>query len=83
MASEYTLAGLKRALSELSDEELRQHMLDIRSNRRTVKAKAIQLSEKGQKDGINTKAGVKQAIRGLTSEQVQQLLLQLEQGGTE
>lgn len=82
MASEYTLAGLKRSLSELSDDELRQHMLDIRSNRRTVKAKAVEMSKKGQKDGVNTKAGVKQAIRGLTSDQVQQLLLQLEQGGS-
>jgi len=83
MASEYTLAGLKKTLSEMSDEELRQHMLAIRQNRRTVKAKAVELSAKGKKDGTNTKADIKQTIRGLSADQVQQLLLQLEQGGAE
>lgn len=81
MAHEHTLAGLKKTLSEMSDEELRTHMLAIRSNRRTVKAKAIELSAKGQKNGTNTKTSIKQTVRGLSAEQVQQLLLQLNQGG--
>lgn len=80
MSDSYNLSGLKVSLSELTDEELRERMLAIRSNRRTVKAKAIELSVKGQKDGTNTKTTVKQTIKGLSAEQVQQLLLQLNQG---
>lgn len=81
MANDYTLAGLKKTLSEMSDEELRTHMLAIRSNRRTVKAKAIELSAKGQKNGTNTKTSIKQTVKGLSPEQVQLLLSQLGQGG--
>jgi hypothetical protein len=80
MADSYNLKGLKTSLSEMSDDELRAHMLSLRSNRRTVKAKAIELSAKGQKDGTNTKASTKQTIKSLSAEQVQQLLLQLGQG---
>lgn len=81
MSDSYNLSGLRTTLSEMSDEELRQHMLGIRANRRTVKAKAVELSVKGKKDGTNTKADTKQAIRNLSSDQVAQLLLQLQQGG--
>ena len=83
MSDTYSLSGLRRTLSELSDDELREHMLAIRSNRRTVKAKAIELSEKGKKDGTNTKTTIKQTIKGLSADQVQQLLLQLNQGATQ
>ena len=82
MADSYNLKGLKPTLSDLSDEDLRALMISLRSNRRTVKAKAVELSVKGQKDGSNTKTTIKQTIKGLSAEQVQQLLLQLEQGGT-
>ena len=82
MSDSFNLSGLRPSLSKMSDEELRQCMLAIRSNRRTVKAKAIELSVKGQKDGTNTKTSVKQTIKGLSADQVQQLLLQLNQGAT-
>lgn len=82
MSDSNQLQGLKPTLSDLSDEDLRALMISLRSNRRTVKAKAVELSVKGQKDGSNTKTTIKQTIKGLSAEQVQQLLLQLEQGAT-
>lgn len=74
------LQGFKKSLSDLSDDELRQLLLETRSNRRVVKQKTIERSQKAAKEGTLTKATMRQTIKGLTAEQAAELLAALTGG---
>lgn len=74
------LHGFKKSLSDLSDDELRQLLLETRSNRRVVKQKTVERAQKAAKEGTLTKANMRQTIRGLSAEQAAELLAALTGG---
>lgn len=76
----YNLSGLKKTLSELSEEELRNLMLQTRTNRRVVKPKTLERAKKAEASGMITKANISSAMNNLSAEQLD-LILQKITGG--
>jgi hypothetical protein len=74
------LASLRQSLKDMSEDELRRHILEIRSNRRKVKQQTIERAQKAEKSGVVSKATAKRTLAGISPQQALAMLEQLARG---